>query len=194
MPDAIGPDERILNPDFEPLTTGTIDEICTEVEIQWEYLLITRAVFTANFRNATTSFTTPSFYSDRGIKFEIGMPVERSPTFIRAQHGIAYWHNQNFVIRLFGILDKYGIIRHGVLVGSDVIKLIKRLRNKLGAHNTGRNPTDKADLRQATRIINRLYDKNVNLEQVTEYAIAIDKVLEPMKNQVIQFVKTLAKE
>lgn len=155
---------------------------------------MTRAVFTANFRNATASYTTPSFYTDRGIKFEIGMPVERSPTFLRAQRGISYWHNQNFVIRLFGILDKYGVIRYGVLNDSDVNKLIKRLRNKLGAHNTGRSLTDKADLREATKIINRLYDKNVNLEQVTEYAIAIDKVLEPMKNQVIEFVKTLAKE
>lgn len=52
---------------------------------------------------------------------------------------------------------------------------------------------NKKHLKKATRMINKLFkkDKEFNVDEVEHYALPIDSVLEPVKNQVVDFVNSL---
>ena len=49
------------------------------------------------------------------------------------------------------------------------------------------------DLRKATRLINSLFNKNIDIQKVENYDLSIDTVLEPMKDKIIDLIKTLNK-
>jgi len=67
------------------------------------------------------------------------------------------------VIRLFGILDSKGIIKYGEEKNIRVIKLIKILRNNIGAHSTGRNASKRGTLLSATKL-NELFGRDINVD------------------------------
>jgi hypothetical protein len=197
-------DQQVLPVDKIQLSEAQIDEICDEIEHQWLHLVMTRAVFAnAHFANENSphklEYTSPSFYVDYGIQFKIEILTPDTPNFKRAANGLKSWHNKNYVIRLFGILEKYGIMYSGrKAYKSELMWLIYYLRPKVGAHNSGRKPRgkdDKKELRKATRLINKLFPrqdgKEYNVTAVEDYWLPIDGVLKPMKNQAIEFVKSL---
>jgi hypothetical protein len=178
------------------LTPNQVWEICDEIEDQWLYLVMTRAVFRADFP-AVNKFKSPSFYQQYEIVFNVSLPTVKSKNFKRAAAGIKNWHNQNYVIRLYGILEKYQIMYAGrKLYDSQLMKLIYELRPKIGAHSAGRKPRDPdglKHLRKATRLINEIFKpkKEFNIDEVKHYSLPLDAVLEPMKNKAQAFVKSL---
>ena len=175
------------------LTNEEIFEVCEEIEIQWEYHLMTRAVFYSKFPERN-NYISPGFYRIHGIEFNIQLPTIKSQTFQRASKGVGVWLNQNYAIRLFGILDSKGIIKYGEVNNIKLIKLIKLLRNNIGAHSTGRNVSRKTNLRTATKLINALFNRNLNVDQVDHYSLAVDSVLYPMKNQTKDLIRSLGKK
>jgi hypothetical protein len=175
------------------LSTEQVDEICNEIEHQWLYLLMVRAVFNNIHFPKDSSYTSPGFYTQRGIGFRISIPY-RTEVFNKAALGLKNWLNQNYVIRLYGILEKHHILYFGRKVYRDPLMiLLYELRPKIGAHSSGRKPSDKKHLRKATRIINELFMTTVKLklDEVEHYALPIDHVLEPMKKKAIEFVRSL---
>jgi hypothetical protein len=172
------------------LQKSHVEKICAEIEIQWKYLLITRAVFYSKFPEKD-SYESPLFYQQRGFTFRVELPPMTDDFNITAS-GVAVWLNQNYVIRLFGILDSKKIIKYGIENGAEIIELIKILRNNVGAHSTGRQVGKrKTDLRKATLLINKLFGREIKLEDLHQFKLSIDSVLEPMKTQTIDYVKTL---
>lgn len=78
------------------------------------------------------------------------------------------------------------------------MELIYYLRPEIGAHGSGRKPMDregKRRLKKATLLINKLFPKDDGTEYevstVKDYWLPIDGVLEKMKVQVVDFVKSL---
>jgi hypothetical protein len=172
------------------LTSDQISEICDEIEHQWLYLLMTRAVFPADFPMYET-YESPLFYSRLGLKFKVTLP-EKTDLFRRGSDGLTNWLNQNFVIRLYGILEKYRILYLGrKSYNNKLMILLYELRPKIGAHSSGRSVPNKAHLRKATEIINELFDKDIDSDQVQHYMLPVDTVLAPMKELAIKFVKSL---
>lgn len=172
------------------LSDKDILNICEEIELQWEYHLMSRAIFYSRFPEKD-EYNSPQFYKNHGIDFSVKLPRVKSKTFERAAQGIGIWLNQNYVIRLFGILDSKGIIAYGIENNLKVIKLIKILRNNIGAHSSGRNVSRKKELKDATKLINELFGRTIPIEQVEYYTLSVDSVLLPMKNQAITVVKAL---
>ena len=169
-----------------------IEKICAEIEAQWEYHLITRAVFYSKFPEKD-SYESPPFYQERGYRFKVELLL-KTEDFNRAARGVAVWLNQNYVIRLFGILDSIGIIKFGIENSSGIIELIKIFRNNVGAHSTGRQVGKrKPELRKATLLINKLFRREIELEDLDHFKLSVDSVLEPMKIQTIDYIKTLEK-
>jgi len=171
------------------LTQKEINEICNEIEMQWEYHLMTRAVFHSKI-SESDDYSSPSFYSSRGFDIQVKLPNKKSESFQRAAKGIGSWLNQNYVIRLYGILDSKQIMKIGK-EDSDIIKLINILRMNIGAHSTGRKVSKKDDLDKATRLINNLFNLVLSVDVIKSYVLSVDSVLEPMKNKTMEYVKSL---
>lgn len=176
------------------LSDQQIEEICNEIEHQWLYLLMTRAVFNNAYFPTHNSYSSPSFYTNRKIEFKVSLPEDKSEAFQKGATGLKNWLNQNYVIRLYGVLEKYQILYSGhKAYKNSLMILLFELRPKIGAHSSGRKPSDRKHLRKATRMINDLFkkDRELNIDEVEHYALPLDSVLEPMKNQAIQFVRSL---
>ena len=174
------------------LNKEEVTGICEEIELQWGYHLLTRAVFYSKFPEKD-EYTSPDFYQDRGIKFHVSLPENKSELFNTASQGIQMWLNQNYVIRLFGILNKKKLLKYGKENKIDIIVLIDLLRNEIGAHQSGRRVRDRGKLKKATKLINDLFDQELDIEDVGNYLLAVDNVLEPMKNKVTKFIKEFEK-
>jgi hypothetical protein len=168
-----------------------VSEICNEIEHQWLYLLMTRAVFPSYFPQNET-YKSPSFYAKEGFSFTVKLPEKKSKSFRKGADGLTNWHNQNYVIRLYGLLEKYQILYSGRLAyNNKLMILLYELRPKIGAHSSGRKAHDKKHLRKATDLINELFDKDVDANAVQHYSLPVDSVLLPMKEMAIEFVKGL---
>jgi hypothetical protein len=173
------------------LTDIDIRETCEEIETQWEYHLMTRAIFYSTFPDKN-EFRSPSFYRKNGMDFQVKLPETKMPSFDRASKGIGVWLNQNYVIRLFGILDSKQIIKYGLDNEIKIIKLIKLMRNNIGAHSTGRQANRLNELRTATGLINELFGRQIDLEKVASFTLSVDSVLYPMKCQTVSLIQGLS--
>lgn len=175
------------------LTAEQAAEVCNEIEDQWLHLVITRAVFSnANFPH-DVKYDSPSFYSRLGIQFKVEILTPDTENFRRASYGLKSWHNKNFVIRLCGVLQKHDIMKHG-RAESELLELIYTLRHDMGAHGFGGKPSSESGierLKKATGTINKLFGGSYKENEVRDYSLPIDGVLEKMKNRAVEYVKTL---
>ena len=151
---------------------------------------MSRSIFYSTFPDKD-EFLSPEFYQKRGMTFYVKLPASKTEAFERASKGIGVWLNQNYVIRLFGILDSKQIIKYGMENNIDIIKLIKLMRNNIGAHSTGRNATRTSELRKATELINNMFGRNINVDEVASFTLSVDSVLLPMKCQTVTLIKGL---
>jgi len=181
------------------LSDKQVEEVCNEIEHQWLYLVMTRAVFSNAHFPDQTKYVSPNFYFRYGIRFSVEILTPDTPNFKVASSGLKSWHNKNYVIRLYGILEKYQIMYSGrKAYKNELMDLIYCLRPEIGAHGSGRKPDDgksKSKLRKATRLINKLFPREdgtkYEVSTVEDYWLPIDGVLEKMKDQAIEFVRSL---
>jgi len=172
------------------LSKAQIDEVCKEIELQWDYLLMAKSVFYNEFYHAD-EFTSPSFYKKNGFSFKVVIAEPKSKRWLKAANGVSNWLNQNFIIRLYGILDSKNIRK--TENKPEIIQLIETLRPKVGAHTTGSHSPHKSVLKKATQLINSLFNAGINENEVQNFELSIDTVLEPMKVLLIKYIKSLEK-
>jgi hypothetical protein len=154
---------------------------------------MTRAIFYSRFPQQE-NYRSPIFYKQHGLDFEVKIINSDSKAFKNAAPRVAVWLNQNFVIRLFGILDSKGFIKLGLDEQENIIKLIKILRNNVGAHSTGKRVSKRGDLKKATKLINQLFQRQIDIEEVKNFTLSVDSVLFPMKTQTIEYLKMKKKQ
>jgi hypothetical protein len=181
------------------LSNEQVVEVCDEIEHQWLYLVMTRAVFNNKHFPHDLDYISPGFYERYEILFKVEILTPGSRNFKLAASGLKSWHNKNYVIRLNGILEKHRIMYSGRFAyKSELMELIYCLRPEMGAHGSGRKPNDsegRRKLKKATRLINKLFPqpggKEYDVKTVEDYWLPIDGVLEPMTRQAIQFIRSL---
>lgn len=172
------------------LTKTEIKELCDEIQLQWDYHLLSRSVFFSTFPKEDI-FDSPTFYSTRGISMHVELPKVKSERFLRASKGIAVWLNQNYVIRLYGILESKSVIKIGKERNSEIIDLLRILRMNVGAHSTGKRVSKMSDLKRSTYLTNKLLGRNIEIDSRNYFTLSIDSVLLPLKNQIMDFIKSL---
>jgi len=104
---------------------------------------------------------------------------------------IGGWLNQNYIIRLFGILYQGGIISAGKKVSNPYTEILAKLRHKVGAHSAGYRNPGKSDSKKITKLINKHLDNSFIPNNADFFNLSIDTVIEPLKNQCVQFIRTL---
>ncbi len=169
------------------------------MDIFLDTLLNIRAVFphmTHKLIN-TSSFVTPPFYQMRGIKigFSFSKPLQRED--IDKMNSIGHWINECFVVRLFALLEHYGIVSNKQSIdknldGHDEVDILRRLR-KIFAHTSGRyNPKKREERKLYQRIVDRFSVRAKPAETASQFPLSIDLVLLPLTRGCKRYVKALA--
>ena len=179
--------EIATGPVIVTLSRQQVEEVCACIDQHWEYLLLTRLVFNSKFPKFDKYSTYP-YYMSMG-KIDIHLPEKKTEAFLRASKGIGYWHNQNYLIRLAGIINEHRIIAHGKSNNVAVVKLLDELRNKIGAHQAGNSKGKNFD--KLITLINEVCGTNFVADNLSIHPLAIDATAEKIKDQVKTFVKSL---
>jgi hypothetical protein len=168
-----------------------IEEICGEVERQWEYHLIARAAFPTNILEVIPEYESSPYHIQHGAQVKVCVPVPLSPLMERGLEGIGHWLNQNYIIRLFGILDEYQVITAGKQAKNPYTRILASLRHKVGAHSRGyRNPKN-GEVRKLTQLIREHLDPSVLPDDVRHFNLSIHPVLQTLKEHCVTFVRSL---
>lgn len=173
-------------------TEKEIREIYEEIERQWLYHLMVRAIFPNRVERAIPSWRSEdrTFYREKSIAFSVMTPTQLPKLMELGLAGLPHWLNQNYIIRLFGILDGCSIFKF--TEENVYIKIVKYLRNFVGAHTHGYRNSKRREARIVTNLMkNHL---SLNKDETTDsshfFNIPIER-LEQLKEECINFVTSL---
>lgn len=175
----------------ETYSREEIEDVCAEIERQWEYHLLIRSVFVSRAHEVAPNWESPGYFSAKGAVFKVEVPDPLTEILDRGLKGVGHWANQNYVIRLFGILDQHMMITAGRERNSRFTKLLALLRNMVGAHTRGYRNPERRKAREATKLIQELLDSRVIEEDVRSFNLSINTVLEKLKTGCAEFVRSL---
>ena len=138
-------------------------------------------------------FPTAPYY---GVKLVFQSVAGLTAGDIDRVNGIGHYINQNFVIRLYALLESYHVISGTIqidteLVGNEDLDILRRLRNSFGHASGNYNSSDKEGKRLRDRVIShyKLSDREHN-----GYPLPIDTVLDPMLNACKDYVRGFYKK
>jgi len=145
----------------------------------------------------TKSWVTASFYEARGIRinFFFSKPLQRED--IDRINSIGHWINECFVLRLYAILNHYGIVSdkksiNKNLDGHDEVDILRRLRQVI-AHTSGRYNSKSSDDRKLyERIVNHFSVDAEPAKVASQFPLPIDSVLFPLAEGCKRYIKGLA--
>lgn len=171
------------------------DRLIKAIEINWSCLLISRSVFSYSSFGKEDKYTTANFYSKNGIDFSINWNSLGDFNTKYSPQVLTQWHNANFIIRICGALDEFiqSCIEERKRFKDDVavIKLIYILRNKIGAHQIGIDKPKEKYFNQVNKILKELNIPTVESNKLSNFDLTIDKVLLPIKEELIKEVNKL---
>jgi hypothetical protein len=114
--------------------------VCGPMKL-WDYHFVARAAFPSGLMGRLPEYESPQFYIDKGIHFRVRVPRPLLQGMERRLGNVGHWLNQNYIIRLFGILDQDGVITAGKKEGNPYTLILALLRQRVRAHSRGyRNP------------------------------------------------------
>jgi hypothetical protein len=176
------------------------DAVVRQIDEQIQYLRRVRSLFPRLSTDLVghTEFPTPPYYAyiGLGVWFRFSSPL--TSEFITEFNDLAHWINQNFVLRLYAVLESNGLISqtiriHPDIEGHDEVDILRRLRNSFG-HGSGRyDPTDAEQRRLFERIVARFdLDVGEDREQEGKYPLSITEVLIPLAEGCRRYAASVA--
>lgn len=127
-----------------------------------------------------------------GIQTIITYKEPLTKEFISFNNKVGHFTNQNFIIRLYALLEYYQIIGNNIkidfnLPGADELDILRRLR-KYFAHRSG--PYNKDDEKQV-ELFNAIESHfHLGKTDSDDFPISIDTVLTPIVNKIKEYVKS----
>ncbi len=172
-------------------TEKDIEIICKEIELQWDYHLLCRSIFCSGAGTKSFAYFPPLYYQEKGISFFVTLPNPLPDIMSKSFKGINAWLNQNYVIRLYGILDGHQVIKMGKIENNPYTEILALLRNMVGAHSAGYKNPKRKESKKVSDLIYKHLDHRELSKNIQQYNLSIDTVLEPLKDYCIEFVKSL---
>lgn len=162
--------------------------IAKEIDRQVEFLHFCRSFIPhlSTQLAGAKKFPTAPYYRNKALQitFEFSSPL--TTDFIDHFNDLGHWINQNFILRLFALLESNCVISESIkirqdLEGHEEMDLLRRLRQKF-AHGSGRyDPHDKDKQQLYDRIMKHFKLKPTEQpEDAGKYPIPIDRVLIPL--------------
>ena len=174
-------------------------DILCEIDAQGWKLLSTRAVFPYMKEDmiGEKRWRTAPLYRHYGLDISFTFAEPLTAESIREMNEIGYWINQNYVIRLFALLQSHNIVSetksiNQELPGHEEIDILRRLRNAF-AHTAGWYHNEDAEERHLrNRIIEHFSLKEANHPASGRmFPIPIDEVLIPLTEDCKRYVESL---
>lgn len=133
----------------------------------------------------------PPFNINRNVTVTVIFNEPLTKDFILLNNQIAHYLNQNFLIRLYALLDYHQVVSEKEkinkdLPGADEVDILRRLR-RLFSHTSGKyNPSNNEHLELVQRIISFF---NLSITEPNDFPISIDKVIEPIVIKTKEYIK-----
>jgi hypothetical protein len=143
------------------------------------------------------SCRTAPFYRHHGLDVDFTFAEPLTAESIGQMNEIGYWINQNYVVRLFALLQSHNIVSetksiNKELLGHEEIDILRRLRHEF-AHTAGWYHNEDA---QERRLRNRIID-HFSLKEANHpasgrmFPIPIDEVLIPLTEGCKRYAEAL---
>jgi len=172
--------------------------IIREINNLWRTFVNCRAHFPCVSEQAigATSIRTAPYYSRRGFDVHICFRTPLTEKNIEDFLAIGHWINQNFIVRLYALLESHKVPVSGQKVdckldGNRHVSLLRALRNVF-AHSSGRynarKPYHKEILKKLRSVL------SLDLGSPKEFPLGIDDVLEPLVKGCKAYVKAWAEK
>jgi len=160
--------------------------VAVEIDEQIDHLHRTRSVFPRLSHHLVDSsrFEAPAYYRQLGLHVQVELEQPMTVAFIDGLNEIAHWINENFVLRLYAVLESHRLFQPEIrkdIAGHEEMDILRRLRNKIG-HGSGKyDPSDTDKLKLYERLVKHFnVDPQTYLEDATKYPLAVGQVLVPL--------------
>jgi hypothetical protein len=163
-------------------------DVATQIDEQIEFLHLCRSTFPhlSDQLVGAKRFPTAPYYRNKGMEifFEFSSPLTQQ--FIDQFNDLGHWINQNFVLRLFAVMESNGLISETICIrteieGHEELDILRRLRQKFAHGSSSYDPADPEKKKLYDRIVSHFnLDPNDYPEKEGKYPIPIDRVLIPL--------------
>lgn len=172
---------------------ASLEEIFNEIDEFRSYHIKVRARFPKidESQIGQTVIQVPEFFQKSGINDELRFNSAITEESRRKNNDIGHFINQNFVLRLYSILNYYEFLGEGVSLnkespGFSEVDIVRRLRN-IYAHSLGRyNEEDHGHRRLRDVLFSRF---NVDAREYQEFPLNINRVLTPLISGCKEYIK-----
>lgn len=175
------------------------DKIIQEIKILREKYIKCRAYFPyiSSEMMGQKQFITPPLYRGEGHTciFQFHEPITEKD--IKNNNEIGHWINQNVIIRLYALLDSNHIVSNKVKIRKEIdsweyVDILRRLRG-IFAHASGHYDKKNDDHKKLIAEINKQFNLSYDPEELVEFPLSIDKIISPLFNGCIGYIKNLVK-
>ncbi len=166
------------------------DNVAAEIDRQVDFLHRCRSVFPRLHQGMAgqTEFSAPEYYRKLGYDVSVKLSEPMTEEFIDGLFELGHWLNENFVTRLWAILESNGIVAKTTKIDQNLanwrdVDLLRRLRNRIG-HGSGTYDPANADKKKLFDAIVDYYKvpEGYSYFEIEKYPIGVGRVLVPMAN------------
>lgn len=165
---------------------------CEAIEQTWAQTVKARALcpWTDSSAEGKVGYHSPPWYVQHGAAYFVNLAEPLRSNDIREMNEIAMFINRSFVVSVAAILEALDIVPHGEnpdlsRKGGNPVQLTKWLRNRF-AHGEYLYDDGIERHRKTRTMLEQLFP-TAAAEQ-PGFALAIDKILEPLKNGVLDYI------
>lgn len=167
------------------------EEIIDQIDSIYQFFRYSRSFIPYINPNLAGQKPSLPFNISKNVKSKIDFNEPLSEEFISFNNQTGHFLNQNFLIRLYDLLDYHQIVSakekiNKNLLGADEIDILRRLR-KLFSHTSGKYNKDESEKdKLAKRIISHF---KLQITDPNEFPISIDTVITPIVIKTKEYVR-----
>ena len=111
---------------------------------------------------------------------------------IKRNNEIGHWINQNVIVRLYSIMEYYGLVSNNIkidqlLPGWEELDILRRLR-QIFSHKSGKyDPNNNMEKKLKQKIISHF---NMSISDYNDFPLNIDEVIDPIFSGCKNYVRS----
>lgn len=158
------------------------EEIIKQIDSLYRLFRYSRSFLPYINSNLVGQMPSLQFNISNNVKSKINFKEPLDDDFIALNNHAGHFLNQNFLIRLYDLLDHHQIVSSkekiiNTLPGSDEIDILRRLR-RLFSHTSGKY--DKDDPEKDTLAKRIIHHFKLQVVELNDFPISIDTVIAPI--------------
>lgn len=142
------------------------DSVAEQIDRQVDFLYRCRAVFPRLDSGlvGAMQFEASEYLQKRGHHFVMELATPLTKEAIAELNEIAHWLNENFVVRLYAVMESHQLVSNNIKIRQDLdgheeLDILRRLRNQIGHGSKGYDINDPQKVELYTRIVTAFWDQ-----------------------------------